>query len=232
MKTKKFSHKFSNLKGDDEDFLIPKMLDPDAFEKHYVWVTKFDDDALRKFYDAFMMLERDPAVDVIPVIVSSYGGYCDVLTSMRDLIKSSPKPVATIATGKAMSCGVCLTAAGTKGLRFSAPGTRFMIHEISGAEWGKNEDVQVGAREMQRLNRLFMTNLAEDMGKTYSWLMNELHKRKNTDWFLNASQAKAVGIVDQIGQPRVNHTTPETVMHTPPSFNEMVKQGHIKKKGG
>ena len=172
--------KIQNLlkKGNDEDFMLPKMLDPDDIEKHYIWVTEFDDANLKTFYNSFMRLERDPAIEVVPIIISSYGGYCDVLSAMRDLIKSSPKPVATIATGKAMSCGVALTASGTKGMRFASEGARIMIHEISTGSWGKNADFQVTAEESKRLNKVFMSNLAEDMGKSYDWIMAELHKRK------------------------------------------------------
>ena len=218
--------KIQNLlkKGNDEDFMLPKMLDPDDIEKHYIWVTEFDDANLKTFYNSFMRLERDPAIEVVPIIISSYGGYCDVLSAMRDLIKSSPKPVATIATGKAMSCGVALTASGTKGMRFASEGARIMIHEISTGSWGKNADFQVTAEESKRLNKVFMSNLAEDMGKSYDWIMAELHKRKNTDWFLTPAQAKSIGVIDHVGIPRINHTVPETVMHVPDSYNVLLAQ--------
>ena len=75
--------KIQNLlkKGNDEDFMLPKMLDPDDIEKHYIWVTEFDDANLKTFYNSFMRLERDPAIEVVPIIISSYGGYCDVLSA-------------------------------------------------------------------------------------------------------------------------------------------------------
>jgi ATP-dependent Clp protease protease subunit len=218
--------KFTNLlkKGEGDDFMLPKMLDPDDIEKYYVWVTEFDDANLKTFYNSFMRLERDPAVKVIPIIISSYGGSVDVLSAMRDLIKSSPKPVSTIVIGRAMSCGVALTASGTKGMRFASEGARIMIHEISAGAWGKNSDIQVTADESKRLNKLFITNLAEDMGKSYDWIVAELHKRKNTDWFITPAQAKTLRIIDHIGIPRINHTVPETIMHVPDSYNVLLAQ--------
>lgn len=193
-------------------------------DKKYLWVTNFDDDALASFYDDFMRLENDHTVEVIPIFISSYGGQVDALTSMRDLMKSSPKPVATIAIGKAMSCGVALTAAGTKGFRFSSPNARFMIHEIAGMEWGKNSDVQVAAKEMAILNKTVMGNLAKDMGKSYEWLMNELQSRKNADWFLLPHAAKVAGIIDHISVPRINATHPQTLINVFASYNEQLEQ--------
>ena len=195
----------------------------DFVDKKPIWINDFDENSLQDFYEEFMRLESDPAVDVIPIFVSSYGGQVDVLTSMRDLIKSSPKPVATIAIGKAMSCGVALVSAGTKGFRFSSPNSRFMIHEVAGAGEGKNSDVQVAAKEMAILNKIVMSNLAEDMGKRYDWLMNQLKKRKNSDWFLLPQEAKDVGIIDHISLPRLGITQSQTILNVFSSYEEQLK---------
>ena len=189
----------------------------------FVWVQEFDEEALRSFYQSFMELEQDPLVGVIPIVVSSYGGMLSTLVGMRDIMHSSTKPVATIGLGKAMSCGAALLAAGSKGLRFASPFTSIMIHEISAGVGGKNSDIQSDALNLARDNKTFFKNLAADMGVSQKQLEKILHDRRNTDWFLTAKEAQAVGIIDHVEVPRI--------VQMPPQFNLVTFSNKTPKKG-
>lgn len=179
---------------------FPFLVDsPDAS----IWVSAFEDVSLRKFADQFFKLEADPAVEIIPVFISSYGGSVHNYLAMRDIIRSSNKKVATIAIGKAMSAGAALLAAGTKGLRFVTPNTTIMVHEISSGAWGKSTEIQVSATETERLNNVFLQSMSEDMGMTLEALKSKLHNLKNSDWFLSAPEAIKYGLVDAIEVPRM-----------------------------
>src|SRR5574343_416254 len=104
-------NKINNLTGlDGQSFMQENEIS--------IWVTKFTDASLVHFYEKFSKLESDPSVGVILIYISSYGGSAHNMSAMRDLIKSSSKPVATVCIGKAFSSGAMLLAAGTKGLRF------------------------------------------------------------------------------------------------------------------
>jgi ATP-dependent Clp protease protease subunit len=175
---------------------------PEDF-KGFVWVTKFTDASLEDFFEQFMVLEADPVVSVIPIFISSYGGLIDTLAAMRDIIKSSSKPVATIALGKAMSCGACLLAAGTPGCRFVGPNTEIMVHELSSGAVGKCSDIEQTAEDLSRANKRLLTNLAEDTGHTYEEVSKLLKQRSNTDWVLTPKEAKQFGMIDIIGIPRL-----------------------------
>src|SRR5690554_4690500 len=95
---------------------LKKLLKSD--DNHNIWVTNFDTESVTDFYEKFVEWEANPLVETIPVYINSYGGQVFSLVAKRDLIKTSVKPVSTIAVGKAMSCGASLLAAGTKGYRF------------------------------------------------------------------------------------------------------------------
>ena len=179
----------------------PFMMEPED----YIWVTDFDDISLERFTQKFMRLERDPAIQVIPIYISSYGGEAYALGAMRDLIKSSTKPVSTIAVGKAMSCGVFLLAAGTKGLRFASENTEIMIHEVASGEWGKATEMIQAAADLDRLNKKFFKNFADDIGQSPEFIQAEMDKRKNVDWYLDAKQALKLGVIDDISIPRVGY---------------------------
>ena len=173
-----------------------------------VWVTDFNTDSIKKFYEDFVEIEQNPMTDIVPIFINSYGGQVYSLIAKRDLIKSSNKPVATICLGKAMSCGASLLAAGTKGLRFASPDSRILIHQVSSMTLGKASDIKEDAAQVQALNEMMMKNLANDMGVSLNRLKNEIRKRDNADWTLTAEEAKKWGIIDHIGVPR--HVYPST----------------------
>lgn len=169
----------------------------------YIWVVDFDDHTLASFYSQFFELEKDPSVSIIPIFISSYGGSVDVLTAMRDLIKSCDKPVATIAVGRAMSCGAALLAAGTPGFRFAAPNASIMIHEVSGGAGGKSAEMEARIEDIKRINEQLFAHMAQDMKVPYAKLLKEVNKRRNADWFITAEEALKLKLIDHVGLPRV-----------------------------
>jgi ATP-dependent Clp protease protease subunit len=190
-----------------------------------IWVTEFDSDSTKRFYDQFTDLERDDEAVIIPIFINSYGGEVYSLTAMRDLIKSSMKPVATIGIGMAMSCGASLLASGTKGFRFAAPDLSILVHEVSSGNFGKASDIQESARVIKELNRKMFDNLAHDCGKTRKQLDTEIKRRNNADWTLTARMAKKWGMVDEIGIPRMTANRTESILGTMIPFDELVKRG-------
>lgn len=172
-------------------------------KKPYIWVNEFSELAVRNFYADFFELEAHSSFPMITVFIDSYGGSLDGMFAMRDLIKGSHKPVSTICVGKAMSAGACLLASGTKGLRFMSKDAEIMIHEASTEMEGKNQDLQSTTRQMGKLNKKMLKNLAADMGKSITDINNQIHKIKNVDWYLTSSEAKKWGIIDNIEIPRI-----------------------------
>jgi ATP-dependent Clp protease protease subunit len=170
---------------------------------NYIWVHKFTDESLKHFYEQFLELEANPDIPVIVIVVSSYGGDITSAFAMRDLIKSSSKPVATIALGKAMSAGAVLLAAGTQGLRFASPDALILVHEVSSGAYGKSTEVKASAESLNFVNKLMFKNLAEDCGKTVKEFEEKLRSLKNADWTLTAKEAFEWGLIDDIAIPRL-----------------------------
>jgi ATP-dependent Clp protease protease subunit len=177
-----------------------KLMRLDA--ENNIWVTNFDTDSVIDFYEKFMDWEHNPLIEIIPVYLNSFGGQVHSLIAKRDLIKTSVKPVSTIAVGKAMSCGASLLASGTKGYRFASPDTRILIHQVSSMTIGKAADIKTDAAQVQDLNEMMLRNLAEDTGNSVQKLKREIKNRDNTDWTMTAKDAMKWGIIDGIGIPR------------------------------
>jgi ATP-dependent Clp protease, protease subunit len=188
----------------DLNFL--KMLTSGMSDAKCIWVSDFNEDSAPRFYEKFLELEEDPSVYVIPIFINSYGGSVYCLTAMRDLIKGSPKPVATICVGMAMSCGASLLAAGTKGFRFAAPDADILIHQVSGMSWGKTADIEEAGREYRRSNEKVFANLAADTGQSKDFFEQKIRSKNNADWTMTPKEAKKIGLIDHITIPRL---TPE-----------------------
>lgn len=189
------------------------------FSDKCIWVTDFDQSATLRFFESFTELEKNPTIKIIPVFINSYGGEVYSLLAMRDLIKTSSKPVATIAVGMAMSCGASLLAAGTKGLRFAAHSTDIMVHQVSAMAAGKTSDVIEGAMAIARLNDQWLNLFAKDTGRPIDKLKKAITDRHNTDWIMSPEEAKHWGIIDQIGLPRLMTHQAESLLVQPMPFD-------------
>lgn len=203
------------LEGLSMDMKKDKTMTETEHNQPFVFVTEFNDSTLKDFFYKFVQLEAAPLVRVIPVMISSYGGEVHVELAMRDIIKSSSKPVATIALGKAMSSGAALLAAGTPGLRFASPNTEIMIHEVSSGVEGKNEEIKFAAQNIESLNDMFFKTISEDTGMSVEDIKREIKSINNSDLYLTPKQAKKWGIIDHISVPRLIDTNPGMVLNIP-----------------
>ena len=91
-----------------------KVRDTAALLEHppvVIRVTKFDEEG-NKLFSEEMSKAHMSGQEVIPVQVDSPGGQVYSLLGMLETMRSSKRPVATICTSKAMSCGAILNGIG------------------------------------------------------------------------------------------------------------------------
>lgn len=170
-----------------------------------VVVNKFNEEAALKF-NRELAEAKNSCQPVIPIIIDSYGGEVYSLLSMVDNIHSvGTTPVATIITGKSMSCGAVLFSQGTEGYRFMAPNATLMIHDVSSGNFGKTEEINANAKEVTRLNDLIYDLMAKGTGKKdpkYFWKL--VHQKGRADWYLTAAEAKKHNLTNHLHIPSLN----------------------------
>ena len=167
-------------------------------------VNKFTEEAAKEFRVA-MSKAHSTSQPVIPIMIDSFGGQVYSLLSMLDTIEAAEKPVVTIATGKAMSCGSVLLAAGTLGYRYAEPNSTIMVHEVASDSRGKIEELKASVKETERLNKLIFTKLIRYCNlKDKNFFSKEITKRKNANWYLTPQAAKKIGLVDKVGFPSLS----------------------------
>jgi ATP-dependent Clp protease protease subunit len=165
-------------------------------------VNDFTEDSSRKF-EAQMNAAQQTGQTIIPIMIDSYGGGVYSLLRMVDVIQNSRVPVATIVTGKAMSCGAVLYTMGKEGYRFAGKQATILIHDVSAGAEGKVPEMKVTVQEAERLNNLIFSLMAKNTGHPYDFFMKILKGKSNTDWFIPIDEAKSLNIVNKIGVPEL-----------------------------
>jgi len=163
-------------------------------------VRKFDEASAKVFSDE-MARAQNSGQPVIPVIIDSYGGQVYSLMSMISDIKHSKVKVATIAQGKAMSCGAVLFSFGEEGHRYMDPDATLMIHDVSSMGWGKVEEIKADAEEVERLNQKIYRMMATNCGHDEEYFLDIVHEKGHADWFLDAEECRSHNMANHLRVP-------------------------------
>jgi ATP-dependent Clp protease protease subunit len=146
-----------------------------------------------------LFLESENPDKDINFYINSPGGSIAAGMAIYDTMQFIKPDISTLCVGMAASMGAFLLAAGAKGKRFALPNSTVMIHQPLGGFQGQASDIEIHARYIlslrERLNRL----MALHTGKS----IEDVARETDRDNFLNAEEALAFGIVDQVLQKRV-----------------------------
>jgi len=136
---------------------------------------------------------QDPDKDIY-FYINSPGGVITSGLSMFDTMNYIKPDIVTICIGQAASMGAFLLASGTKGKRYALPHARIMIHQPSGGAQGQSTDIQIQAKEIQRLKDTLNEILAEKTGKT----VKRVEKDTERDYFMSSQEALEYGLIDKV----------------------------------
>ena len=136
---------------------------------------------------------EDPDKDIY-LYVNSPGGVITSGMSIYDTMNYIKPDVCTICIGQAASMGAFLLSAGTKGKRYSLPNSRIMIHQPSGGAKGQSTDIQIQAREIQRMKDSLNAIIAEQTSQDVSTIERDTER----DNFMSANEACAYGLIDEV----------------------------------
>ena len=94
--------------------------------------------------------------------------------------------------------GSFLLAAGEPGMRVALTNSRIMVHQPSGGAQGMAADIEIQAREILRMRSRLNALYAKYTGQT----IEDIEKAMDRDKFLEADEAKAFGIIDEVFDKR------------------------------
>ena len=156
--------------------------------------TEVDDMVANVITAQFLFLEsEDPEKDIF-LYINSPGGSIAAGMAIYDTMQYVRPDVATVCVGQAASMGALLLAGGAKGKRAALPHARIMIHQPLGGFRGQASDIEIHAREMQRVKREVNQILCHHCGKD----LKQIERDTDRDNFMTAAQACEYGIIDEV----------------------------------
>jgi ATP-dependent Clp protease protease subunit len=139
-------------------------------------------------------LEAENPSKEISMYINSPGGVVTSGLSIYDTMQYIKPKVSTLCMGQAASMGSLLLAGGEKGMRFSLPNARIMVHQPSGGYQGQASDIMIHAAETQKLKDRLNQIYVKHTGQT----IKAVEKALDRDNFMSPEEAKEWGHIDEI----------------------------------
>ena len=143
-----------------------------------------------------LFLESVDAQKMIQIYVNSPGGSVYAGLGIYDTMQYIGPEVATICTGMAASMAAVLLCAGTAGKRSALKHARVMIHQPMGGASGQASDIEIEAREIQKVKKELYEIIASHSNQDYK----KVWKDSDRDYWMTAQEAKDYGMIDEILQ--------------------------------
>ncbi len=134
----------------------------------------------------------------ISIYINSPGGSITAGMAIYDTMNFVKSDVSTICIGMAASMGAFLLSCGKKGKRFILPNAEVMIHQPLGGAQGQATEIKIAAERILKLKAKLNRILAQNTKQALETIENDTER----DHFLDAEEALAYGIVDEIIEKR------------------------------
>ena len=199
---------YTNWRSDDEEevpeerpksdlMIFSKKLEKLFFENRsvHLWGV-VDDKSAKDVVSKLLLLDADKTEEEIKFYINSPGGVVTSGMVIYDTMRMIKSPVSTICMGLAASMGSILLSGGVKGRRLIYPHGEVMIHQpsLGGHIQGVSADLEIQARQTQRVKEIGARILAENCSKTVERIMKDFDR----DYWMDSKEAVEYGIVDNV----------------------------------
>ena len=130
----------------------------------------------------------------ISIYINSPGGSVYAGLGIYDTMQFINSDVQTICTGMAASMAAVLLVAGKEGKRSALPHSRIMIHQPMGGAQGQASDIEITAREIQKLKKELYTIISDHSHQPF----DKVWADSDRDYWMTAEEAKEYGMVDEV----------------------------------
>lgn len=156
--------------------------------------TQIDDYTANILQAQMLYLDScDPGKD-ISIYINSPGGSVYAGLGIYDTMQFIQSDVATICTGMAASMAAVLLVAGQENKRSALTHSRVMIHQPMGGAQGQASDIEITAREIQKLKKELYTIIADHSGQPFE----KVERDSDRDYWMTAEEAKEYGMIDDV----------------------------------
>lgn len=186
--------------------IIPTVLEktPNGERAYDIWSrllkdriiflgSDVDDHIVNLIIAQMLFLDKEDKDAPIEFYINSPGGSVSAGLALYDVMHTINAPVNTTCVGLAASMGAVLLAGGT-GTRSSLPHSRIMIHQVSSGFRGTAADINIQAKETNKLYDQLLNILSNHTKQT----IQKLKKDCDRDYYMSAVEAKEYGLIDEV----------------------------------
>ena len=160
--------------------------------------TEISDYTANTIQAQLLYLDSVDSSKEISIYLNSPGGSVTAGLGIYDTMQFISSPVATICTGMAASMAAVLLVAGQEGKRSALPHSRVMIHQPLGGVQGQASDIEITAREIQKMKKELYTIISEHSHTPF----DKVWADSDRDYWMSAQEAKEYGMIDQVFEKR------------------------------
>jgi ATP-dependent Clp protease protease subunit len=156
--------------------------------------TPIDDTVANLVCAQLLHLEAEDADKDVNVYINSPGGDITALFAIYDTMQYIKPEITTICFGQAASAAAVLLAAGTKGKRWALPHARILLHQPHGGAAGQAIDIELAAKEIERMRQLLDEIIALHTGQP----VEKVRSDTDRDFIMSADEGREYGIIDTV----------------------------------
>ena len=139
------------------------------------------------------LASTDPSSD-ISLYLNTPGGEVSSGLGIYDTMQIIEPEVATICTGMAASMAAVLLVSGAEGKRSALTHSRVMIHQPLGGVQGQASDIEITAREIQKLKTELYTIISDHSKQPFEKVWAD----SDRDYWMTATEAQEYGMIDRV----------------------------------
>jgi len=156
--------------------------------------TEVDDPVANRLCGQLLLLSAEDPRGDISLYINSPGGSVSAGLAIYDTMRLIPNDVSTLALGLAGSMGQFLLSAGAPGKRYSLPHAQILMHQGSAGFGGTAADVEIYARQLDRIATTVIGLIAEHTGQPVETVERDSRRDR---WFTPA-EAQTYGLIDHV----------------------------------
>ena len=140
-----------------------------------------------------ILLEAE-SEEPVRVFIDSPGGDADAAYAIFDMMRFVKPPIHTIGMGLVASAGAIVLLAATKENRVGLPNSHYLIHQPLSGMRGVATEIEIHARELDRLRRRINKLIADETGQP----LEKVEKDTDRDYWMGAEEAQGYGLIARI----------------------------------
>ena len=136
--------------------------------------------------------------DPIHVYIDTPGGDVNAGFAIFDMMRLVNSPVYTIGMGLVASAGALILLAAGRERRLGLENSHYMLHQPLSGMSGVASDIEIHAREIERLRHRINAIISQECGKA----VKQVEKDTDRDFWLNAEESLKYGLISRVVSKR------------------------------